>query len=82
MVARNDITGDKIKSKVSNKEYEDNFDKIFRNKSSTDKPAQSNEWDESRLDVIGQNGNDGIHYASPDQAYQQVEKHEKNRNNN
>lgn len=77
MVAINDITGDKIKSKVSNKEYENNFDKIFRNKSSADKPAQSDEWDESRLDVIGQNGNDGIHYPSPDQAYQQVEKNER-----
>ena len=76
-MSRNDITGDKIKSRVSNKEYEDNFDKIFRNKSSTNKPTQSDEWDEGRLDVIGQNGNDGIHYASPDQAYQQVEKHER-----
>jgi hypothetical protein len=31
-MSRNDITGDEIKSKVSSKEFEDNYDKIFRNK--------------------------------------------------
>ena len=63
MVAKNDITGDDIKSKGSSKSYEDNFDKIFRNKSKTNQSAQSDEWNEGRLDVIGQNGNDGLHYT-------------------
>ena len=30
MVAKNDITGDNIQSKVSTKQYQDNYDKIFR----------------------------------------------------
>ena len=30
MTTRNDITGDKIKSKPPSKEYKDNYDKIFR----------------------------------------------------
>ncbi len=29
MTARNDITGDKLQSKVSSKEYADNYDTIF-----------------------------------------------------
>lgn len=70
MVARNEITGDKIQSKLSNKQYEDNFDKIFSKKDkvesptlTTDKPLEPTEdWDEARIDVIGCNGNDGLHY--------------------
>ena len=53
-MSKNDITGDKIQTKPSTK-YADNFDKIFRNKPSL-------EWDEQRIDIIGQNGNDGLHY--------------------
>jgi hypothetical protein len=49
MVARNDITGDKIQTKESTKAYEDNWEKIFGKK-------------KSRIDIIGQNGNDGLHY--------------------
>ena len=49
--ARNDITGDFIKSKPASDMFEENFDRIFRNKK-----------EESRIDVIGQNGNEGIHY--------------------
>ena len=30
MAARNDVTGDLIKSRVTNKQFEDNFDAIFR----------------------------------------------------
>lgn len=30
--SRNDITGDKIQSKISNKLYEENYDKIFGSK--------------------------------------------------
>ena len=32
MTTKNDITGDKIKSKPNNKEYRDNYDKIFKDK--------------------------------------------------
>lgn len=49
--ARNDVTGDWIKSKPSNDMFEKNFDAIFRKKK-----------EESRIDVVGQNGNDGLHY--------------------
>ena len=48
-MSRNDITGDKIQTKgILSKEGEENFDKIFRKK--------------SRIDTVGQNGNDGLHY--------------------
>lgn len=40
-------------SQVSDKEVEDNWNTIFKNK-------------KSRMDIIGQNGNDGIHYDSDD----------------
>ena len=48
MVSKNDITGDWIKSKPNSEQFEENFDKIFRKK--------------SRIDTVGQNGNDGLHY--------------------
>lgn len=32
MVARNDITGDSIQSRISNEKYETNFDNIFQKK--------------------------------------------------
>lgn len=71
MATRNDITGDKIQSRVSNKNFEDNFDAIFRkdkqDKSTMayppltpDKPLEpAKDWDEKRMDIIGQNGNIG-----------------------
>lgn len=31
-MSRNEITGDEIKSKVNTKEYEDNYDRIFKRK--------------------------------------------------
>ena len=49
--ARNDITGDFIHSKPNNDMFEKNFDLIFRKKKEV-----------SRIDVISQNGNDGLHY--------------------
>ncbi len=59
MVARNNITGDKIQSKgVLTKQGEDNWDLIFDKK----KKVTESDWDESRIDTIGQNGNDGEHY--------------------
>ena len=77
MASRNDITGDAIKSRVNSKEFEDNFDNIFRkNKdplcdvcgktlSATKECAWTScplNWDEARCDVIGQNGPTGDHY--------------------
>ena len=50
MVSRNDITNDKIQTKgVLSKEGEENFERIFGKK-------------KSRIDTVGQNGNDGLHY--------------------
>lgn len=37
MAAKNDITGDEIKSKSSTKAYEDNWDRIFGKKEKTSK---------------------------------------------
>lgn len=74
MTARNDITGDLIQSKLNSKAFEDNFDRIFGKKnkvdganSTTDKPVEPVQLeldfgDEHRIDIIGQNGNDGNHY--------------------
>jgi hypothetical protein len=79
MASHNDITGDAIKSRVNSKEFEDNFDNIFRKKpkdplcnvcgkSLGDKgnecayTACPLNWDEARVDVIGQNGPTGDHY--------------------
>jgi len=73
MASKNDITGDKIQSRVSNKQFDDNFDAIFRKKetlcdvcgkslSATKECAWTScplNWDEARADIIGQNGNIG-----------------------
>lgn len=73
MAARNDVTGDLIKSRVTNKQFEDNFDAIFRKKdplcdvcgktlSTTKECAWTScplNWDEKRADIIGSNGNIG-----------------------
>ena len=40
------------------KAFEDNFDAIFGKK----KKVADEEWDEKRIDVVGSNGNDGLHY--------------------
>ena len=59
IMASNSITGDSLVSKVGKKEqqekYAEGYDRIF-GKKKTDK------WDEKRVDIIGQNGNDGDHY--------------------
>ena len=49
--AQNDITGAWLVSKPNNEMFEKNFDMIFGKKKSV-----------SRIEQIGQNGNDGIHY--------------------
>jgi hypothetical protein len=63
MPSHNDITGDALVSKFNNKNFDDNFDRIFRNK----KPAEpvqleldfGDEEAERRIDIIGSNGNIG-----------------------
>lgn len=50
--AQNDVTGDWIQSKPNSEQFEKNFDAIFRKKK-----------EDSRIDVVGQNGNDGLHYT-------------------
>ena len=52
-MSKNDITGDSIRSKPLSKAAEDNWDRIFGKK-------------QSRIDNIGQNGNDGLHYELDD----------------
>lgn len=72
MSSYNDVTGDKIQSRINSKQFEDNFDRIFGKKdkatvgntaTTSDKPVEStNDWDEKRIDIIGQNGPTGAHY--------------------
>ena len=74
MVAKNEITGDFIKTRGTfSKEGEDNFDKIFgkrnvRGKKLYDYPEDDDSWDEARLDVIGQNGPTGLHYLTEEES--------------
>ena len=59
MAAKNDITGDALISKINSKEFEDNFDRIFRKKPELEQePEYSEDWSD-RIEVIGQNGNIG-----------------------
>ena len=72
MSSYNDITGDKIQSRTNTKQFEDNFDRIFGKKDkntvgypplTADKPVEpADDWDEKRMDIIGQNGPTGDHY--------------------
>lgn len=76
MSATNPITGDAIVSRPNTKQFEDNFDRIFGKKdalcqvcgkdtAATKECAWTScplNWDEKRIDVISQNGNDGLHY--------------------
>ena len=50
--ARNDITGDFIVSKPNNDMFGEGWDRIFGKKKK----------EESRIDIVGQNGNEGLHY--------------------
>lgn len=65
--ARNDVTGDWIQSKPNSEQFEKNFDAIFRKKKEVlEESIKENEElynDLSRIDTIGQNGNDGLHYT-------------------
>ena len=51
--AQNDVTGDWLQSKPNNEMFEQGWDRIFGKKKK----------EESRIDVVGQNGNDGLHYT-------------------
>lgn len=66
MASRNEITGDEIKSKPTSKEFTDGWERIFGKKNIEEgkKEALLNatEVKKSRIDIIGQNGNDGLHY--------------------
>ena len=50
--ARNDVTGDFIVSKPNSNMFEEGWDRIFGKKKK----------EESRIDIVGQNGNEGLHY--------------------
>jgi len=73
MASYNDITGDKIATRQVSKDYENNFDRIFR-KDKVDEVAPASaelvestqleldfgdEEAERRIDIIGSNGNIG-----------------------
>jgi hypothetical protein len=68
-MSTNPITGDLISTRFGNKEaqekFDESFDKIFGSKKKTNggwTPPPLPNFDEERIDVIGQNGNDGDHY--------------------
>ena len=75
-MSRNNITGDKIQTKgILSKEGEENFDRIFGKKDIVLTPEEEcsietiealieiqKEKERKRIDIIGQNGNDGVHY--------------------
>lgn len=76
-MSKNDITGDSIRSKPLSKEAEDNWDRIFGNRIKEQKLSNDDMLPEyelnkssgevqkvSRIDIIGQNGNEGDHYGS------------------
>lgn len=48
-----------IKTKPPTKEYDDGWERIFGKKK---EPEQQDLFDEERMDIIGQNGNEGSHY--------------------
>ena len=50
MATKNDITGDTVTSRPASDNYRDNYDAIFRKK------------EIPRIEAIGQNGNEGLHY--------------------
>jgi hypothetical protein len=70
-MSKNDITGDSLVNKPLSKQGEENWDRIFGKKK---EPLSHEEFikvmleneevykELSRMDVIGQNGNDGDHY--------------------
>ena len=51
MVARNDITGDSIQSRISNEKYETNFDNIFQKSKKLSIELTVQEWQNVLADV-------------------------------
>lgn len=71
MATTNDITGDAIRSKKPSEAFNKGFGEIDWSvklgdaEVSSDKPVVTSEdWDEDRMDIIGQNGNDGESYVT------------------
>ena len=63
MTTWNDITGDALVSRVLTRKGEEAFEQIFgKKKTKGGWIPPSTDWDEARIDTIGQNGNDGTHY--------------------
>lgn len=58
VASRNDITGDSLISRVSNKQYADNYDRIF-GKKKKDEPTDTNSGDaQSDVPAASSNQND------------------------
>ena len=47
---------------VDEQTFNDNFDAIFGKKKLNIADKKEEEWDEKRVDVVGSNGNEGLHY--------------------
>lgn len=66
VATKNDITGDALVSRTLSKEGEANWDLIFGKKKPVVTPTTPedvlDDWDENRVDIVGQNGNTGEHY--------------------
>ena len=73
-MSKNDITGDRLISKANTKAYDESYDRIFYSCLPNCKylidtltkcklcPHKASIWDEARVDIIGSNGNEGLHY--------------------
>lgn len=81
-VSRNEHTGAALRVSGYSKEGGDSYDNIFRKPKPTAEPKvvmgyppvtsnqsmeSTGEWDETRVDTIGSNGNDGLHYNQSNQ---------------
>jgi hypothetical protein len=65
LASQNDHTGARLVSKTLSKEGQENWDLIFGKRIREQKLTQEDliNGTSSRIDVIGQNGNDGDHYG-------------------
>jgi hypothetical protein len=62
-MSNNSITGDKLTSKIGNKEQKKKFDEGFDRIFGKSKNQYSEDWQDSERDrAIAQNGNSGEHY--------------------
>ena len=68
-MSTNDITGDALRTRPATDAYRDGYDAIFRKPDPVEgwPMLDESEWptDESRIDIIGQNGNTAEHYKDP-----------------